>query len=288
MVIPIGAKVTMKITPERGYQVKEFTGVNFIDKTVSLPGGACVYTFTVTEGNFHLGAVVEKQDDDAKVATSAVEEAAVEIPEGTIDSGTARLYVEDANISADKEAVFEEIASSEGAEIEEVLDISLAQVFFQGTGDDDDVWRNDLEDLDEPALVGLKLKGDYTGKEVEFIHNIHDGDEYEVVEPVEFDPETGEVILPADSFSSYAVAVKDAVEEKVTPSDNNKKDTPAKEAEVKKASDDAKAAAKADSKVSNKAKTGDNVNMMLIVVIMATSLMGVISVYFMKRKQRQL
>lgn len=274
MVAPEGSWVTMKIETERGYQVDSF---DINGESIKIGAQSSVFSFRIGKGNFHIGANIKKQEDDVKLATSAVEEAAVEIPEGTIDSGTARLYVEDANISADKEAVFEEIASAEGAEIEEVLDISLAQVFFQGTGNDNDVWRNDLEDLDEPALVGLKLKGDYTGKTVEFIHNIHDGDEYEVVEPVEFDPETGEVLIPADSFSSYAIATKPITAE--TPKDETKEATvtPAKEATVTPAK-------KAEVK-STKPATSDNFNIMLIGAIAIVSAAGIV---FVVRRKRML
>ena len=278
MVIPVGSKVTMKIKPDYGYQVKKFTGVNFDDGSVALPGGECVYTFTVTEGNFHLGAVVEEEADDVAIETETVEDAGVSLADGTLDAGTARLSVSDADISAGKESEFEDVAAAEGLDIQEVLDISLDQVFFKGTGNKDDVWANPMEDLEEPAMIELMLDGDYTGKEVALIHNIHDGEEYEIIEPAEFDPDTGRVLFPADSFSSYAIAVKDVVE--VVPADNGKKDTPAKEAEVKKAADDAKKTAKA--------KTGDEMNMMMIVIIMTTAFVGILTVYYLKKKEQRL
>lgn len=268
MLIPAGSKVTMTITPEPGYQVVDFTGVDFDDGSVQLPGGQCVYTFTVGKGNFHLGAKVEKVENDSEVASKVVKKAGIaELPEGVIDAGTARLYVADAELSAAKEAAFEAEAAKEGLAIEDVLDVSLAQVFFKGNGDADDVWANPKEDLEEPALLGIQLEGDYTGKDVEFIHNIHDGEAFETIEPVEFDRANNIVYFEVDSFSSYAIATKPITAE--TPKDETKEATvtPAKKAEVK----------------STKPATADNFNIMLIGAIAIVSAAGIVFVVRRKR-----
>ncbi len=270
MLIPAGSKVTMTITPEPGYQVVDFTGVDFDDGSVQLPGGQCVYTFTVGKGNFHLGAKVEKVENDSSVASKAVKKAGIaELPEGVIDAGTARLYVADAELSAAKEAAFEAEAAKEGLAIEDVLDVSLAQVFFKGNGHTDDVWANPKEDLEEPALLGIQLEGDYTGKDVEFVHNIHDGEAFETIEPVEFDRANNIVYFEVDSFSSYAIATKPIKAE--TPKDETKEATvtPAKKAEVK----------------STKPATADNFNIVPIVAMVVASAAGIV---FVVRRKRML
>ena len=274
MLIPAGSKVTMTITPEPGYQVVDFTGVDFDDGSVQLPGGQCVYTFTVGKGNFHLGAKVEEVEDDVDYSeTDEVEEAMVELADGTLDAGTARLTIEDADLSEEKETEFTDVADTEGLEIESVLDISLAQIFYQGKGkkNKDDVWSKEIEDLDEAATIGLDLDEDFTGEEVYVIHNIHDGEEFEVTEAEVVDAAKGQIMISAESFSSYAIATKPI--QTVTPEDDSS--TPSKEATVTPAK-------KAEVK-STKPATSDNFNIMLIGAIAIVSAAGIVFVVRRKR-----
>lgn len=276
MLIPAGSKVTMTITPEPGYQVVDFTGVDFDDGSVQLPGGQCVYTFTVGKGNFHLGAKVEEVEDDVDCSeTDEVEGAMVELADGTLDAGTARLTIEDADLSEEKEAEFTDVADTEGLEIESVLDISLAQIFYQGKGNKDDVWSNEIEDLDEAATIGLDLDEDFTGEEVYVIHNIHDGEEFEVTEAEVVDAAKGQIMIPAESFSSYAIATKPI--QTVTPEDDSS--TPSKEATV------TPAAEKKTEVKSTKPATSDNFNIMLIGAIAIVSAAGIV---FVVRRKRML
>ena len=83
-----------------------------------------------------------------KVASDAIAGGEVELAEGTLETGSARLQVEDANVSAAKEAAFESEAEDAGYEIDSYLGISLDQVFYKGTGNSDDVWTNSMEDLE--------------------------------------------------------------------------------------------------------------------------------------------
>ena len=264
MVIPTDSWVTMKIVPEPGYQVKSFE-IN--GNSVKVGAEASVFSFKVSKGNFHIGAHVERQTNDSKVDSKVVKGAALlEISDEDLDAGTARLYVSDSDLTEEKQAEFEAEAAEEGLTIEDILDISVAQVFFKGTGNPDDVWANPKEDLDEPALLGIQLEGDYTGKDVEFVHNIHDGEEFETITPVEFDRANNIAYVEADSFSSYAIATKPIS----STSEEEAKEatvTPAKKAEVK----------------STKPATADNFNIMLIGAIVIVSAAGIVFVVRRKR-----
>lgn len=269
MVIPTDSWVTMKIVPEPGYQVKSFE-IN--GNSVKVGAEASVFSFKVSKGNFHIGAHVEQQTNDSKVDSKVVKGAALlEISDEDLDAGTARLYVSDSDLTEEKQAEFEAEAAKEGLTIENIVDISAAQVFFKGTGNPDDVWANPKEDLEEPALLGIQLEGDYTGKDVEFVHNIHDGEAFETIEPVEFDRANNIVYFEADSFSSYAIATKPITTE--TPKDETKEATkeatviPAKKAEVK----------------STKPATADNFNIVPIVAMVVVSAAGIVFVVRRKR-----
>lgn len=265
MVIPTDSWVTMKIVPEPGYQVKSFE-IN--GNSVKVGAEASVFSFKVSKGNFHIGAHVEQQTNDSKVDSKAVKGAALlEISDEDLDAGTARLYVSDSDLTEEKQAEFETEAAKEGLTIENIVDISAAQVFFKGTGNPDDVWANELEDLNKPALIGVKVDGDLANKEVELVHNVHDGEEFEKIEPLYVNPDTGEIYFETTGFSSYAIATKPIKAE--TPKDETKEATvtPAKKAEVK----------------STKPATADNFNIVPIVAMVVVSAAGIVFVVRCKR-----
>ena len=218
MVVPEGSWVTMKIETKYGYQVKSF---NLNGNDVRL-GDTSVFSFRIGKGNFHIGAHVEKQEDEAKVKADAVSEAAVELADGTLDTGSARLEVADADVSTAKKAEFESEADEAGYEIESYLDLSLNQVFYKGTGNSDDVWANPMNDLDNPATISLALSDDIDPEDVVIIHNIHNGNEFEVID-TEYIEEYNAISFETDSFSDFAIATK--TEEPTTPT---KPDTPTK------------------------------------------------------------
>ncbi|MBQ8914034.1 MAG: hypothetical protein IJ054_08340 [Lachnospiraceae bacterium] len=210
MVVPEGSWVTMKIETKYGYQVKSFD-INGSDIRL---GDTSVFSFRIGKGNFHIGAHVEKQEDEAKVEADMVSDAAVELAEGTLETGSARLEVADAKISDEKKADFENEADEAGYEIESYLDLSLNQVFYKGTGNSNDVWANPMNDLKEPATIALALSDDIDPENVTIIHNIHNGDEFEVIE-TEYIEEYNAIAFETDSFSDFAIASK--AEEKPEP-----------------------------------------------------------------------
>ena len=209
MVVPEGSWVTMKIETKYGYQVKSFE-CNGSDIRL---GDTSVFSFRIGKGNFHIGAHVEKQEDEAKVKADVISDATVELAEGTLDTGSARLEVSDADINEAKATAFSDEASEAGYDIESYLDINLNQVFYKGTGNSDDVWANPMEDLDKAATITLTLEDGVGSEDVVLIHNIHDGEEFEVIEVDSYNPETNEITFKADSFSNFAIAKKEEKKE---------------------------------------------------------------------------
>lgn len=213
MFLPEGSWVTMKIEPEYGYQVKSFS-VNGNDVRT---GDESVFSFKIGKGNFHIGARVEKQEDEAKVSAKdvSISGADVTLADGTLERGSARLYVEDAKIASDKAAAFESYATSTGTKIDSYVDIHMDQVFFKGTGNDDDVWANPMNDLNDAATIKLKLD-DYSGEDIVLLHNVHDGDNFEEI-PLTYNAADGTYEGKVTSFSNFAIAKKTATTTAATP-----------------------------------------------------------------------
>ena len=213
MFLPEGSWVTMKIEPEYGYQVKSFS-VNGNDVRT---GDESVFSFKIGKGNFHIGARVEKQEDEAKVSAKdvSISGADVTLADGTLERGSARLYVEDTKIASDKAAEFEGFATQNGAKIDSYVDIHMDQVFFKGTGNDDDVWANPMNDLTQAASIKLKLD-DYNGEDIVLVHNIHNGTDYEEI-PLTYNAADGTYEGKVTSFSNFAIAKKTSAAAATTP-----------------------------------------------------------------------
>ena len=293
MVIPEGAEVTMKIVPEYGYQVKSFSGVDFEEGNVKLQGGQCEFTFVVGRGNFHIGAKVEEQEDDLISSSDAVVGGGVLLPEGIIDSGTARLDVSDAELSEAKISDFNDVAEREGLEIGAFLELDLKQVFFKGMDDDMEVWENpiELDELkdDDSILVGLQLPEDAEiPDDLTIIHNIDNGEEFEMIEPVSI--ENNMVIFETKGFSSYALAfsvedtedsstedvTEDGSSEEVT-SEEGASEEAAKDADIEEASEDKTDAASEAADNSPKTGDGSETGLMMIILLLSAGIMCVLA-----------
>lgn len=221
LVVPEGAECKMKISPDYGYQVLTF-GSN--DNPI-VTGEVSEFTFIAHKGNFHLSAHVVPVEDVVNSTTDKVKSGTVEIGQNEINSGTVVLSVDDANPTDAKKEGFEEAAGDYN--IDSYLDISLDQVIYKGTADD--VWSKSMHELNEKATIELELKEDLDNKNIIVIHNVGNGDEFEVIEIEGYDAETKTVKFKADSFSGYAIAVKDNAvtpEEPENPVDPNNPENP--------------------------------------------------------------
>ena len=212
MVLPAGALVTMRVVPEYGYQV---TSVNDGGKFTTTDDGVSEFTVEVQPGAAYFKATVEAVDDEVISNSKKVSSGTVEIANDEIDAGTVRLSVDDVELSADKIKDFDEFASKEGNyEINQYLDINLNQVLYQGT--DDKIWSNQIHHLKKEALISLKLADGVDVSNIVIVHNIDNGDEFEIIEIESYDEETNTITFKTKSFSNYAIATKNETTDKST------------------------------------------------------------------------
>ncbi len=219
---PPGTKITVKLVPDPGYQLVEFT-LNGFEVTPGDDNEIGYYTFDFHPGNFHLGAVFEEVENDVAIESTQITDGAIDLAtnEAAIEIGTAKLEVVDTEVSASQTEAFTEQAQDGGYEIENYLDISLFNTVYKGGQTDNQgnllTWDTPLERLSANATVFLQLEEDMSGKEVVLIHETHEGNTitgYETI-PCEYLAEYNAIVFETDSFSNYAVATKDLVEYKV-------------------------------------------------------------------------
>ena len=209
---PKGAKITMKLIPDEGYQLISLYGDNNIEPQEE----AGVYTITMAGGmNSHLMATFRETADVVNVTSSAVSAGSVSNVENTYGEGTMKLGVDDADVSGESQAGFDSKAEEEDAEIQEIVDINLANTIYKASDDPNNAWDRPIEVLDNPAEITLELTEDYSGKDIIIIHE-HDG-EYEVIDAA-YDSANNSVTFETSSFSNYAIAT-------VEPQDNQYKIT---------------------------------------------------------------
>ena len=213
---PVGTKLTVAIIPDAGYQLVSF-GINGGEFEPQEEIGT--YTFEVQGGPFHLQAEVEQVANVVKSKTNKVTSGSIKLggEEETMSIGTARLDVEDTDISEEQISNFEQAAS--GYEISNYLNISLFNTVFKGT--ETESWDTEVKDINHKAKVTLKLDKDVNGDEVVIVHEKHDGT-YEVI-PTTYDAANHTITFETDSFSNYAIASREySAAEKIAKSLNPK------------------------------------------------------------------
>ena len=221
-VLPAGSKVTMQLIPDYGTQLVKL-GLNGEGFEVD-QNEMYTYSFIVGPGNFHLNASFVPIADVVEDSTDTIDGGSIALGEGTVDNGTAVLYVKDANVTGAEKDDFENLATDVALAISSYLDISLDKVVYQGvsadevkySGDDKNVWNKSLEDLAKPAEITLTVSDDVANEigtgTVKVLHN-HNGT-LEVID-ADYNPATKELTFKTSSFSDYAIAVE-AEQYKVT------------------------------------------------------------------------
>ena len=214
-VVKPGYKVEFEFTPEYGYQL---TKVMANEQTLAPQETTNHYTFTMPDTNVHFAATFTKTEDIVKADSDKVSSGSIQLG-SKLDGGTVQLSVSYVELSADKIKGFE--GAAEGYTVSNYLDIDLYNVFYKGKADSDDVWSNKIDELDKEATISLKLADGLTADDIVIVHNIHDGEEYEVIKIDSYDPETNTITFKTKSFSNYAIATK-ASSTETTTTDNSK------------------------------------------------------------------
>ena len=213
LTLPGGAEVTMRVVPDYGYQV---TSVNGGDDFKTTNSGVSEFTVTVEEGTAgYFQATVEKVDNTVTPTSEKVKAGNIVLGDNAatdIKNGTVRLSVEDVELTSDKITNFEEKASEAGDyTITNYLDINLDKVLYKGTADD--VWSEQIHHLTDKALITLQLEEGVDASNIVIVHNIDNGDEFEIIPIESYDAETNTISFYTNSFSNYAIASKTTTSE---------------------------------------------------------------------------
>lgn len=199
--IEAGMKVVFEFTPIYGYQL---TSVSANGVALTPQADVNQYIFTMPETNVHFAAVFTKTDDAVITGSEKVSGGQIVLGSGEFDAGTAQLSVNDVDLDSAKIADFDNAAA--GLTISDILDIDLFNIFYKGKNDSADVWSNQIHELENEATITLKLADDVDVSRVVIVHNINDGDEFEIIQIDSYDTEAHTVTFRTKSFSNFAIA----------------------------------------------------------------------------------
>lgn len=197
------SRVVFEFTPEYGYQL---TSVSANGVPLEAQEDINRYTFTMPDTNIHFAAVFTKTDDIVTATSERIDSGTITLGSGEFDTGTAQLSVSDVELTSDKITNFE--AAATGYNIAHYLDIDLFNVFYKGKNDSNDVWSNQVHHLSTEATITLQLAENVNASDIVIVHNIDDGDEFEIIQIDSYDLETNTVTFRTKSFSNFAIATK--------------------------------------------------------------------------------
>lgn len=247
-----GYKVVFEFCPDYGYQL---TSITLNEQPMAASGTMNQYTVEVPNANLHFAATFTKTEDIVKANSKNVDSGSIYLG-SALPGGSAQLTVNDVELPADKVAGFERAAGD--YTIANYLDIDLYNVYYKGKNDANDVWSNKIDELDKEATIKIKLAEGVNVEDIVIIHNIHDGETFEVIQIDSYDPDTRIVTFKTKSFSNYAIATKTKATDTTT--------TPATVTTTP-------AATTTTTTTNNTSpKTGDD--MMMFVALLAMSVMG--------------
>lgn len=248
--IKAGDKVVAKIKPNYGYQ---FVSGGFNGSTMIAGANANTFEFTMPFTNLHFSALFQKVDNTINAKSEKVETGNIEISDNEIDTGTVELSVKDIELTEEQISNFKDAAKDYS--ISSYLDINLDQVIYKGI--ENEVWRNELKELNNPATVTLKLEDGVDGNEIVIVHEKHDGS-YEII-PTTYNAETRTITFTTTSFSNYAIASKTTSNDENSIDDNNQ--------------------------TSNNPKTGDDVIIYGAIIVIA--ILGIITTNIVIKRNKQ-
>lgn len=263
LIVP-GSEITLRVTPEYGYQLDSIT-IN--GQSLTPLADTSTYTYTMPDAKVHICGIFTKTEDQTELKTDKVKNASIQLAENEITSGNSRLTIQDAVLTQQQKDAFEKAAGD--YRIAGYFDIKLAQILYKNSAAN--LWVNDIAALKNPAKVSLQLGTDpeVEGNDLIVIHENSDGT-YEVL-PASFDSVTKTVMFQTKGFSNYAVAYKKS---ETTTEDSTKETTTESTTE-----DPSKTTTKDTTEATKDAvtaspKTGDDMNLPVLCVLMLVSGMG--------------
>lgn len=195
-----GCAVTFKLLPMSGYQYVPgtfaFEGGNGEGEATADPG---VYIYHMGNRPVHVRCQFEKAEDTIVNDSKAIAGVFMNVPEGTIASGTAQFDVKDTTLTDAQMESFVAVAGE--LQLDQTLDLKFGQKIDKIEAEGS--WNVPITDLASPMEVSLKLNSDEIYENYAVIRE-HNG-KVEIMES-KYDEETNTITFKTNGYSTYAIA----------------------------------------------------------------------------------
>ena len=195
-----GTKVTIKFTPDYGYQLLS-ASLNG-GKLTAVDSQVSTFVLDMPATDLHLSALFTKSEDKVNTASTKVDGATLGNAENIIGSGNLQLNIADISGTELNQIQSGMQAQAGNGEIQSYLSMDLFQVVNKGNSND--VWETQLTDLNAKLNVTLQVKDEMKNQQgTYYVIREHDG-AYEKL-PATYDAASGTITFATDKFSAYAL-----------------------------------------------------------------------------------
>ena len=195
-----GTKVTIKFTPDYGYQLLS-ASLNG-GKLTAVDSQVSTFVLDMPATDLHLSALFTKSEDKVNTASTKVDGATLGNAENIIGSGNLQLNIADISGTELNQIQGGMQAQAGNGEIQSYLSMDLFQVVNKGNSND--AWETQLTDLNAKLNVTLQVKDEMKNQQgTYYVIREHDG-AYEKL-PATYDAASGTITFATDKFSAYAL-----------------------------------------------------------------------------------
>ena len=126
VIIP-GSTVTVKLTPDYGYQ---FVSGSLNGNKVTAGSEISTFTFVMPDANLHLSAVFEKSDDKAEVTAKGIDAASIQGGSSVISSGNLKLTVADSSMTDSQKNAMNSSDAAKNITVSDWIEIKEMQQMY--------------------------------------------------------------------------------------------------------------------------------------------------------------
>ncbi|HAS06932.1 MAG TPA: hypothetical protein DCR83_08695 [Eubacterium sp.] len=197
VIIP-GSTVTVKLTPDYGYQ---FVSGSLNGNKVTAGSEISTFTFVMPDANLHLSAFFEKSDDKAEVTAKGIDAASIQGGSSVISSGNLKLTVADSSMTDSQKNAMNSSDAAKNITVSDWIEINLEQIVNKGNATD--VWSDKLEELKDKVRISLNVGKGLDASASYVVIREHNG-VYERLD-AQYNKEQGILTFESDKFSEYAI-----------------------------------------------------------------------------------
>lgn len=194
--VPSDTTVTVRITPESGYQVTDIIVPDGFIATAR----PCEYKFILPNHSDDLQIVLTEKENTSINENENILNSNITLNKNTVFDGNYIFYTGNPTLNNDMKNAF--INYRDNYNIDFYFNLNFSQIFNKGSNSD--IWDIPIPFIDDNAIVTLKLNNNLDKDKYIIICNTKDNN-FETINPI-IDRENNTISFEANRFTNYALA----------------------------------------------------------------------------------